>query len=180
MIYVCLADGFEEMEAIAPIDILRRAELPVQTVGITGPFIRGAHGIVVEADLMADQMEFSKMEALVLPGGMPGTLHLEQSKEVQGAIDAAVKQECYLCAICAAPSILGHKHLLEGRRAVCFPGYEQELYGARLSGDLVVTDGKLITAKGAGAALEFGLQIVAEMAGKEKSEKIRASLQCIR
>lgn len=178
MIYVFLGDGFEEIEAIAPIDILRRAELNVQVVGVGGPFIRGSHGITVQCDITESQADTSDLEMIVLPGGMPGTLNLERSEVVQEFINYCVKKEIWIGAICAAPSILGHKGLLKGKNAVCFPGFEGELEGARLSQDLVVRDGKIITAKGCGVAVDFGLELVAALKGSQRAEVLKASLQC--
>ena len=109
MIYVCLANGFEEIEALAVVDVLRRAELEVVTVGVGGKVVRGSHGIIVAADIADTDVTADGMEALVLPGGMPGTLNLEHSPVVQSLLEAATEQDCFICAICAAPSILGHK-----------------------------------------------------------------------
>lgn len=178
MIYVFLAPGFEEMEALAPVDILRRAELDVCTVGVGSRTVTGSHGITVAADLCDSDAAPDDMEAVVLPGGMPGTLHLEQSQTVMNFLDYAVKVNAYIAAICAAPSILGHKGLLEGKEAICFPGFEQELAGARLSSQTVAVDGKIITAKGAGAAVDFGLALVECLKNKARAELLRKSLQC--
>ena len=178
MIYVFLAEGFEEMEAIAPIDILRRAELQVQTVGVTGKTVTGSHGITVEADLGIDQVTTDGLEAVILPGGMPGTLNLEKNPVVKACVEYAARNDIYLGAICAAPSILGHMGLLENRRAVCFPGFEGELKGAFLSGDSVCVDGKIVTGKGAGVAVDFGLKLAELIAGSERAEKLFASMQC--
>ena len=178
MIYVFLAPGFEEMEALAPVDILRRAEIDVCTVGIGAKAITGSHGITVAADLCDSDAAPDDMEAVVLPGGMPGTLHLEQSQTVMNFLDYAVKVNAYIAAICAAPSILGHKGLLQGKQAICFPGFENELVGATLSKDPVVVDGKIITAKGAGVAVDFGLALVKCLKNEARAELLRKSLQC--
>lgn len=179
MIYVFFANGFEEVEAVAAVDMLRRAELEVCTVGVGSAKIAGAHGIVVECDLADTQAHADdSIQAVVLPGGMPGALNLEKSQTVQTFIDFAAQHGRLLAAICAAPSILGHKGLLEGKEATCFPGMEQELTGARLSGSSVCRDGNFITARGAGVAIEFGLAIAAEFAGMAKADAVRASLQC--
>lgn len=179
MIYVFFANGFEEVEAVATVDMLRRAELEVCTVGIGSIKIAGAHGIVVDCDLADTQARAdASLQAVVLPGGMPGTLNLEKSQTVQAFIDYAVAHDRIIAAICAAPSILGHKGLLEGREATCFPGMEQELSGAKLSGSYVCRDGQIITGRGAGVAMDFGLAIAAEFVGQEKADAIRASLQC--
>lgn len=180
MIYCFLADGFEETEAIAPIDILRRSEAQVITVGVTGKTVTGSHGITLEADCHIDDIALAdSLEAVILPGGMPGTLNLENSSAVEEAIDFAYSNGKLICAICAAPQILGHKGLLEGRSATCFPGFENELKGASVSSEAVVTDGRIITAKGAGAAIEFGLAIVSALKGEALAEKIRQTMQCI-
>ena len=178
MVAVFLAAGFEEIEALAVVDILRRADLKVITVGIGGRAVKGAHGITVAAD--AEETEFTDdgLEAVVLPGGMPGTLNLERSPVVQRCLDVAVERGLPICAICAAPSILGHRGLLNGREAVCFPGYEQGLTGAKISSSSVAGDGQFITAKGAGAALEFGFRIVERLVSAERAESIRAAMQC--
>lgn len=178
MILVTLANGFEEIEALAVVDVLRRAELDVLTVGIGGKSVRGAHGIVVAADLDEHEVRDKYLEALVLPGGMPGTLNLEHSDTVQRLIDRAVERELLIGAICAAPSILGHKGLLNGRHATCFPGFEQELDGAILETTPVVKDGRFITARGAGVAVDFGLALVAELVSPDEAQRLRRALQC--
>lgn len=178
MIYVFLAQGFEEIEALAVVDVLRRAELDVITVGVGEDFIIGSHNIPVVADIRDKNLVLDeKVEAIVLPGGMPGTLNLEKNEYVQKAIDWAVQNDKLVCAICAAPSILGHKGLLNGKKATCFPGFEEELFGAEVSKDFVVKDGNFITAKGMGSAIEFGLQIAEILTNPLEVKKIRASLQ---
>ncbi|MBQ8503766.1 MAG: DJ-1/PfpI family protein [Clostridia bacterium] len=178
MIYCFLADGFEELEAIAPIDMLTRAHLEVKTVGVTGEVVCGSHGIKVTADCsLKDVILDDKLEAVILPGGMPGALNLENSPVVQKAIDFAAQNDKFVCAICAAPQILGHKGLLKGRNAIAYPGFENELDGANISEDYVVCDGRFITAKGAGVAVDFGLEIVAQLISKEKSDEIRSQIQ---
>ena len=178
MIYVFLAPGFEEIEALAVVDVLRRAELDVLTVGVGEDFVIGSHQIPVACDISEKSLVLDeKVEAIVLPGGMPGTLNLEKSETVQKAIDWAIENNKLVCAICAAPSILGHKGLLNGKSATCFPGFEEELFGASVSKDFVVKDGNIITAKGMGSAIEFGLQIAEILISTHNAQKIRASLQ---
>ncbi len=178
MVYCFLADGFEELEAIAPIDILRRAGVKIITVGVIGKDVCGSHGISVAADITVDELNsFDGLEAVILPGGLPGAVNLEKSATVQRAIDYAFENEAYVCAICAAPQILGHKGLLDGRKAIAYPGFEKELKGALISDDYVAVDGKFITAKGAGVAVEFGLEIVSALKGKTVSDSIRAAIQ---
>ncbi len=178
MIYVFLAPGFEEIEALAVVDVLRRAELDVLTVGVGEDFVIGSHQIPVAADISEKALILDDtIEAIVLPGGMPGTLNLEKSPVVQKAIDWAVENNKLICAICAAPSILGHKGLLNGKKATCFPGFEEELFGAEVSNEFVVKDDNFITAKGMGSAVEFGLRIAEILTNPLEIKKIRASLQ---
>ena len=177
MIYVFLADGFEEVEALATVDVLHRAGLAVKTVGVTGATVSGSHSIPVACDTVIDAVESDEsLEAVVLPGGMPGTLNLEKDEKVNKFIDYAVANGKYVCAICAAPSILGKKGLLEGKEAICFPGFEEYLYGASLSDKSVCVDGKVITAKACGVALKFGKVIAEQFIGKEKADTLWESL----
>lgn len=179
MICVFLASGFEEIEALTVVDCLRRAELEVYTVGIGGKLITGAHNITVFCDLDESEVKLDEtLEAVVLPGGMPGTLNLEKSQTVKAAIEYCAENDRYICAICAAPSILGHMGLLNGKEACCFPGFENELEGARLSDKFVCTDGKIITAKGMGAAIDFSEEITGRLINKNKAKRIKDSLQC--
>ena len=174
MITMFLAQGFEEIEALCPLDLLRRAGLEVLTVGIGGKEITGAHGICVHADVADSDYDATMTPELVfLPGGMPGTLNLADSPLVLHTIREAQKNGNYLAAICAAPSILGDMGLLEGKEAICYPGFEDRLTGARISDKRVVVDGKIITAAGMGVALEMGLTLVALLCGKEKAEQLR-------
>ncbi len=176
MIAVLLADGFEEIEATAPIDILRRAGLDVKTVGISSKIVVGAHGIATVADLSPYEADPSKISLAIFPGGMPGTLNLDASDFTDKVIAAVSENGGRLAAICAAPLILGRRGLLSGKRAVCYPGFENELSGAILSTDSVVTDGNITTARGAGVALEFGAELVSLVCGKEKSDSILAAM----
>ena len=178
MIYVFFAPGFEEIEGLCVVDILRRAELDVATVGIGGKQITGSHGITITTDRDESEISLADLTAVVLPGGMPGTLNLEKSPVVQECIRFAYDRKLCLAAICAAPSILGHMGLLSGRRATCFPGFEEQLTGAVIQPDLVVEDDFLLTGKGPGAALEFGLAIAARHTSLQTAEKIRMSMQC--
>ena len=181
MIYIFLANGFEEVEALATVDVLRRADLKVKIVGIGSDVITGAHGISTVCDAVdSDLTPGDDIEAVILPGGMPGTLNLERSAKVNAFVDYAYENQKIVCAICAAPSILGHKGMLKGKKAVCFPGFESELEGAELSDSFVVTDGNIITAKGMGSAVKFGIAIGAAFVGEAKMKKIEESLQCSR
>ena len=176
MIYLFLANGFEEVEALCPLDLLRRAGLQVTTVGIGGDLIVGAHGIAVQADMPDTMYRDSKPEMIILPGGMPGASNLDASKTVESALRAAVSSNAYLAAICAAPMILGKRGYLQGKRAICFPGFEDQLQGAILTNERVVTDGRVITAAGMGVALEFGLALVAAMTSSETAAGLRRTV----
>ncbi|MCQ2470850.1 MAG: DJ-1/PfpI family protein [Clostridia bacterium] len=181
MLYAFLAKGFEEVEAIAAIDVIRRAEIEIYTVGIGSKIVSGSHNIPVFCDLDESEAKIDdSVDGILLPGGMPGTLNLENNETVNKFIDYCVENNKLVCAICAAPSILGHKGILEGKKAVCFPGFESELKGAELSSEFVAVDGNIITAKGMGSAVDFGLNIVEYFKGKEKTAALRASLQCPR
>ena len=179
MVYIFLADGFEIVEAMAPVDVLTRAKIEIRTVGVSGKTIVSSCGVPVVCDMTAEQFEpDERLDAVILPGGMPGTLNLEKSRTVQEAVDFAVENEKFVCAICAAPSILGHKGILRGKEAICFPGFEDALDGAIISEKHVCRDGNVITAKGAGVAMDFGLKIVEALTDFEVSERIRRSIQC--
>ncbi len=181
MIYLFLAEGFEEIEAIAPLDILRRAELEIATVGIGRKVVTGSHGISVTADVMdCEIMPDENCEGIILPGGMPGTLNLEKSETVQKFIDYAVENALIIGAICAAPSILGHKGVLQGKNAVCYDGFETQLFGANIAQTPVCCDGNIITAVGAGAALDFGFSLTEAFKNSASSKKIKDSMKCTR
>lgn len=176
-IYLFLAPGFEEIEAIATIDIIRRAGLEINSVSISGDLrVTGAHGISVEADCLYTNLDFLDAEMLILPGGMPGTKNLNLHEGLKAMLTLHAKAGKPLAAICAAPMILGQLGLLEGREATCYPGSEVHLKGAILSEYMVVQDGNIITASGPGVASEFALQIVEHFLGEEKMEEISQAL----
>lgn len=180
MVYIFLANGFEEIEALTTVDLLRRAKIDVQTVGIGSKEIIGTHQITVLADIEdKDIIIDENIDAIILPGGMPGTLNLEKSSVVKSCIAYCNNNNKYIAAICAAPSILGHNNILKNKNAICFPGFEDELFGANIVDDYVCVDGNIITAKGAGVAIDFSLKIIELILNKETSNKIRASIQCI-
>ena len=178
MVYMFLAEGFEEIEALAPLDLLRRAGIDVTTVGIGGGSITGAHGITVKADIKDKKVKFEKIDMVILPGGMPGTKNLDASQTVHKALDLAKEQNAYVGAICAAPMILGKRGDLKGKRAVCYPGFEEYLDGAILQARETKTaaDGKIITARGMGVAVEFGLALVAALCWDGKAEELRSAV----
>ena len=175
MIYMFLANGFEEIEALMPLDLMRRAGLDVKTVGVGGLDITGSHGITVKADMLDADFASGAPECVILPGGMPGTKNLDASAVVHKALDDALASEALICAICAAPMVLGKRGILRGKRATCFPGFEEYLEGANVGGR-VVRDGRVITAIGMGAALEFGIEIGAALKGKETADKLFAAV----
>ena len=173
MIYVFLANGFEEIEALTPVDLLRRAGKEVRVVGVGGKVITGSHGIAVQTDITAAEIVLGNdLEMIVLPGGMPGTLNLEKNEIVQTAIDFCADRGLYIAAICAAPSILGHKGMLNGKNAIAYPGFETQLTGANVTAHSVVQDGNIITAQGAGAAVAFGLKRVEVLVDARKAQAI--------
>ncbi len=175
MVYIFLADGFEEIEALATVDIIRRAGIKCATVGIGGDVIRGAHDIYVGAD--TQNIEYGDLDAVILPGGMPGTLNLEASSEVINAVKYAWDNKKLIAAICAAPSILGHLGMLKGKRATCYDGFEKDLLGAKISAQKVCTDCNIITACGAGVATEFALEIVAYLKDRQTAQNIDKAIK---
>ena len=172
MIAVLLADGFEEIEALTPVDMLRRAGLDVKTVGIAGKIAAGSHKIPVICDVEPGEVDLDKVSMVIFPGGMPGALNLDASPFTDKIIEAVLKNGGRLAAICAAPLVLGKRGLLNGKRATCYPGFEKELIGASVSGESVVTDGNITTAKGMGAALEFANELVSLICGEEKKNAL--------
>jgi len=178
MVYLLLADGFEDIEAVAPIDILRRAGIPLTTVGVPERRVASSHGLVVEADIVLEELDAADLEMLVLPGG-PGREGLRQSPRVSALIRDAARDGKLIGAICGAPELLAEQGLLNGRRAVCFPDSEEILirHGARIERDRQVThDKNLITARAAGCAVEFALKLVAMLRGWPAAESVRAAI----
>ena len=175
-----LAEGFEEIEALCPLDLMRRAGLDVATVGIGGENVTGAHSITVKADMSEAEFLASSpsksVDMIFLPGGMPGTLNLEASETVCDAIRSAYEEKKYIAAICAAPSILGKMGMLIGKNAICYPGFERYLEGATVSDERVVLDGNILTAAGMGVALDIGLKIVELFCGSEKANAMRSAV----
>ncbi len=178
MIYCFLAPGFEEIEALAPVDILRRAGLDVKLVGVGGAEITGSHGIAVKTDIEEKDVSTDDMDAVILPGGMPGTLNLEKSPIVKASVSYCADNGLIIGAICAAPSILGHMGLLKQKHATCFPGFETQLNCAKYTAEPVTVDGSIVTSKGMGAGIEFGLALLTKFKGEERAKLMRASIQC--
>ncbi|NTW72825.1 MAG: DJ-1/PfpI family protein [Eubacteriaceae bacterium] len=175
--YLYLADGFEEIEAITTIDILRRGGIDIKTVSVTGKFdVEGAHDIVIISDLLFEDADYSHVNMIILPGGMPGTHNLQIHEGVTEKIkefDAAGK---WIAAICAAPKILGQLGILKGKAATCYPGLEKELIGAKYQTDPVVVAGNIITSRGAGTASDFGFKILELLKDKETADDIKAKM----
>ena len=177
MIYVFLATGFEDIEALAPLDIMRRAGLDVATVSITGEdLVASSHGVAVRADRLLSDVDWEAADMLVLPGGLPGSTNLDACTKLTESILRPHAEGKALAAICAAPMVFGHLGILKGRRATCYPGVETELEGAEYTGGIVEKDGNIITGKGPGASFEFGYAIVEHFLGEGASEGLRKGM----
>lgn len=173
MVYVFLAEGFEETEAVVTIDILRRGYADVKTVSISGDkSVTGAHGITLMADIAISEVKKADAEAFILPGGMPGTTNLAESEEVKELLLYGNENDKLICAICAAPSVLGKLGILKGKRAVCYPGFEDYLDGAKVYEVPVMHDGNIITSRGAGTAHLFAVEILTALKGDLVAEPV--------
>ncbi len=176
MVYTFLAEGFEEIEALAVVDILRRADISVNTVSVSNDkAVLGAHGIEVIADKILENTD-SDFDVLFLPGGYPGYVNLENSEEVTKFIKQANSDNKLIAAICAAPSILGKMGLLSGKTACCFPSFEDKLIGANVSFDDVCIDGNIVTSRGAGTAHELAFALVEIIKDKNTADRLRAAM----
>ncbi len=180
MVYLFLAEGFEEIEALTPVDILRRAKIDVSTVGIGAKNVCGAHRIKIEADLTEEEalaaLENDGMEMVILPGGMPGSTNLDNSKTVDSFLEYAKKNDIPFAAICAAPMVPGKRGMLCGKKAVCYPGFEEYLEGAEVVDAPAVRDGKTVCGRAMGSAAQFALLIVELLRGDDAAEKIKSSI----
>jgi 4-methyl-5(b-hydroxyethyl)-thiazole monophosphate biosynthesis len=176
-IFIHLATGFEEIEAISIIDVLRRAQLTATTVSITGNLkVTGAHQITIEADLLFEETDYSDAGMIILPGGMPGTTNLMNHKGLKDILVRLNAEKKPIAAICAAPMILGSLGILQGRKAVCYPGFESKLTGAIVSDDPFATDGHIVTGRGVGTALAFSLEIVRILKGDQLAKELKSAL----
>ena len=176
-VYVFLAEGFEEIEGLTVVDLLRRAKIETEMVSVMeGKQIKGSHGIKVTADSMFADVDFSDGDILVLPGGMPGTLNLGKHQGLCELLKKHYGEGKKIAAICAAPSIFGQLGFLNGRVAACYPGFESKLEGAVVCAAKVAVDGNVTTAKGMGAAIDFGLKLIEELSGLEKAMEIREGI----
>jgi 4-methyl-5(b-hydroxyethyl)-thiazole monophosphate biosynthesis len=178
VVIILLAEGFEEIEALATVDILRRCAIDVKMASTEKNIdVVGSHNISVKADLLLDEVLSEDVEAVILPGGMPGTNNLQASSSVNKLFMDAYEKGKLVAAICAAPKVFGAAGILKGRKATCFPGFEDELLGAELAKGKVAVDGNVITSKGAGTAHDFAFEIAKWLGKKEEAEKVRASMQ---
>jgi 4-methyl-5(b-hydroxyethyl)-thiazole monophosphate biosynthesis len=176
-VFLFLADGFEEIEAIAPIDILRRAEINITTVSVMQTKeVTGAHNVTITADRLFEEADFSGNDMLILPGGMPGTTNLDNHAGLKTLIKKQIREKRKISAICAAPSILGKMGLLEGKEAIAYPGFESQLKGAVISQKTVAKAGNIITAKGPGIAIDFALAIIEDLKGKQVADDVACGL----
>jgi 4-methyl-5(b-hydroxyethyl)-thiazole monophosphate biosynthesis len=177
MIYVFLATGFEDIEALAPVDIMRRASLQVKTVSVTNEqIVTSAHGVGIVADMLLSEVDFTQAKMLVLPGGMPGAANLDACTQLTQAIANHYNAGGAIAAICAAPLVFGHLGLLQGRRATCYPGFETELKGADCTSAIIERDGNIITGKGPAAAFELGYASVDYFLGENASQPLRQGM----
>lgn len=161
MVYILLAPGFEEAEALVPADLLRRANIETALVSIQGDTVTGSHGITVTADTLLEKIDLSKAEMIVLPGGGTGVKNLGAEPAVERLVRQAADQNIWVAAICAAPTLLGRWGLLEGRKAICYPGLEEQLTGAQVqTAPGEIKDGKIITGRAAGSAFDFGAELI--------------------
>ena len=170
---IFLAEGFEEIEALTVVDFLRRAEIEISMVSVTGDKkVKGSHQITVLADILFEEANFEDADILILPGGMPGTTNLTKHEGLDKILREFHKKNKNIAAICAAPSVLGSKGLLAGKRATCYPGFESKLTGSITADQDVVVDGNIITSKGPGTAMDFSLALISKLVGKDTAKRI--------
>lgn len=173
MVYVLLGTGFEEVEAIAPVDLMRRAGIQVQTVGITGKTVAGSHKIPVEADILPENMDLESMDMIVLPGGLGGVASARASQAALDALHWGWEHDRFVAAICAGPTVLADLGIPDGKKATCFPGCEGQMGKAdMIPGVAALRDGKLITGTSAGCAIPFALELIKALKGSEAADKV--------
>lgn len=174
---VILADGFEEIEALTVVDLLRRAKIYVDTVSITEEYtVHGAHGINVQTEDLFEEVNFVESDMIVLPGGIPGTPNLDAHEGVRRVVCDFCEEDKYVAAICAAPTVLGNLGLLKGKRVTCYPSVENQIQGAAITRNPVVADGNIITSRGVGTAIDFALKLIELLVGPEKSKEIAEAI----
>ena len=177
-VYIFFADGLEEIEGLTVVDMMRRAGIDISIVSINGTFtVTGSHKITIGADVLLEDIDADTADMFVLPGGLPGTTHLAENLLLSDILKKTYSNGKYVAAICAAPSVLGGLGILHGKNATCYPGFEDKLTGAVCKTDNVVTDGKVITSRGMGTAIEFAAQLVSLLKGEEKAgEDLKKSI----
>lgn len=176
MVYMLLGNGFEEMEAIAPLDLLRRAGADVLTVGINGKTVVGSHKIAIEADITIGEMNLMDMEMIIIPGGLGGVASLRACPEALAALKFGWDNGKYVAAICAGPTVLADLGITDGKKCTCYPGHEMNMGSAVMREQAAVVDGKLITGTSAGCAIPFGLELVSVLKGEEAAEKVKKQI----
>ena len=173
MVYMLLGTGFEETEAIAPLDLLRRAGVQILTVGINGKTVCGSHGIGIETDITLEELDLTNLEMVIIPGGLGGVASVRASKEAMAALAFAWENDKYVAAICAGPTVLADLHITDGKNATCYPGCESGMGNAIVAENAAaVRDGKLITGTSAGCAVKFGLELISALKGEEAAKVI--------
>ena len=174
---IFLAEGFEEMEAVTPLDLLRRAGIDAKFVSLAGTLaVTGSHGITYQADMLFDQKAAEEADMLILPGGMPGSQYLQDNEALGKLLLKFHEEGKFVCAICAAPMVLGHLGILRGKKATIYPGMEDRLIGATPAAEKVCRDGNIITSKGPGTAVPFALTLIAALAGQETADQIKGDI----
>ncbi len=177
-VYLFLAEGFEEIEGLTVVDLLRRAEIDISMVSITGKLtVTGSHHITTDADVLFEDADFSDADMLVLPGGLPGTVNLLEHPGLDALLREFAAKEKNIAAICAAPRVLGTKGMLAGKKVTCYPGNETYLTGAQVMDAAVVEDGNILTSRGMGTAIDFALAIIRYLKDAQEAEKIAKSIQ---
>ena len=177
MVYMLLGTGFEETEAIAPLDLLRRAGVQILTVGINGKTVCGSHGIGIETDITLEELDLTNLEMVIIPGGLGGVASVRASKEAMAALAFAWENDKYVAAICAGPTVLADLHITDGKNATCYPGCEDGMGSANMIADTAcVRDGNLITGTSAGCAIPFGLALIAALKGEAAAKAVEAQI----
>ena len=176
MVYILLGTGFEETEAIAPLDLLRRAGIETLTVGLNGKTVYGGHNIGIEADITIEQMDLTDLDMIVLPGGLGGVASIRACKQAMDAVQFAYENDKFVAAICAGPTVLADLGITNGKKAVCYPGCEGGMGTAQIQAAAAVTDGRLITGTSAGCAVAFGLELIRALKGAQVAATIEKQI----
>ncbi len=178
VVYACLAEGLEEVECLAAADVMIRSGIEVKLVSMSGEkVVTGSHGISIVTDMLWEESQPDEADCIFLPGGMPGTKHLAEHEGLAKALEKALGEDRRVAAICAAPSVLGGLGFLQGRKATCYPGFEDKLTGAQYTHQGVVTDGLITTARGLGYALDLWIELAGLLVGRETAAKVKAAIQ---